>query len=354
MLAVRCPGRSSSPTWAAARGGIGPGSAKLDRSAVTGARRQTIVTTGRPSVTPAAGQAANATVHSVWPLTADPHAGGPGYPDMAMVAGPRAWNGKLVVFLPGTGDEPSCCRLFLTQAAGLGFHVIGLTYDNSTAVGLQCLNDLSCYGTVHQDVFTGADHSRYSRVRPRDGVEHRLVALLSYLRRTYPDEGWGHFLAGGLPAYADIVMAGHSQGGAEAAFIASRRRVAGVVMLSSPPDTDSRLRPATWLGTVPAGQTPISHYFGFVNQADPYIGRIRADWEAMGLTALGPPAPADGASSAYYRTHELVSSAPVPEAGPSAAHNSTADDDAQPLCPAAAPATQPSGDTSCNQRPGSH
>jgi len=49
--------------------------------------------------------------------------------------------------------------------------------------------------------------------------------------------GGERFLSHGFPRYGSIVMAGHSQGGAEAAFVATQRTVAGVVMLSSPPDT---------------------------------------------------------------------------------------------------------------------
>lgn len=244
--------------------------------------------------------------------------------DLPLVGEPAGWNGDLVVFLAGTGDEPSCCQLFLTEAADLGFHVIGLSYDNATAVATRCGNDLSCYGVVHQDVFTG--------------IERGLVAVLSYLQRAYPREGWGRFLSGGLPRYGSIVLAGHSQGGAEAAFIATRHDVAGVVMLSAPPDTGLVLRPATWLAGVRTGKTPLSRYFGFIHSGDPYAGRISADWKAMGLAAFGPLTSVDGARAPYGESHELISAAPLPQIGVPAAHDGTAVDSAQPLCPDATPA----------------
>jgi hypothetical protein len=165
--------------------------------------------------------------------------------------------------------------------------------------------------------------------------------LLSYLQRRYPGEGWGRFLSHDLPRYGSIVMAGHSQGGAEAAFIATQRTVAGVVMLSSPPDTDDHLRPASWLAGVPAEKTPISRYFAFAHRGDPYYDRISADWKAMGLTVLSPPVTVDGTSPPYGGSHELISAAPVPPTGPAAAHNSTADDNAQPLCPDGSPENAP-------------
>lgn len=239
--------------------------------------------------------------------------------DLPLVGEPAGWNGDLVVFLAGTGDEPSCCQLFLTEAADLGFHVIGLGYDNATAVAIRCGNDLSCYGVAHQDVFAG--------------IERGLVAVLSYLQRTYPREGWGRFLSGGLPRYGSIVLAGHSQGGAEAAFIATRRAVAGVVMLSAPPDTDLVLRPATWLAGVRAGKTSVSRYFGFMHSGDPYVGRVSADWKAMGLAAFGRLTSVDGARVLYGGSHELISAAPLPQTGVPDAHDGTAVDSAQPLCP---------------------
>jgi hypothetical protein len=103
-------------------------------------------------------------------------------------------------------------------------------------------------------------------------------------------------------------------------------------MLSSPPDTDGRLRPASWLARVPAGKTPIARYFGFANRADPFFGRIAADWKAMGLDVLGSPVSADQPGAHSSIAHELISTAAVPATGRAAAHNATADDTAQPLC----------------------
>ena len=298
--------------------------------------------TAQPGPSPAATAPAGAlastraprhiTTHQVPQARSDPGAGGPGYPSLALVGPAGDWNGKLVVFLAGTGDEPSCCRQFLAQAVVLGFHAISLGYDNATPVATRCSDNLSCYGAVHENVFTGADPSHLSSMPPRGGVEHRLVALLSFLRRRYPDEGWGKFLVADRADYGSIVLAGHSQGGAEVAFIATQRRVAGVVMLSSPPDTDGRLRPASWLAHVPAGKTPIARYFGFANRADPFFGRIATDWRVMGLDALGSPVSVDQPGAHSALAHELISTAAVPATGRAAAHNATADDGAQPLC----------------------
>ncbi|MBV8160844.1 MAG: hypothetical protein JO265_07975, partial [Acidimicrobiia bacterium] len=223
------------------------------------------------------------------------------------------------------------CEMFLDEAAALGFHAVGLTYNNTVAVGSRCLNNLACYGTVRHNVFDGSQPSAYSAVPPADGVEHRLSALLGYLARTYPGEGWGSFLVGGRVGYGSIVMSGHSQGGGEAAFIGTLRPLAGVVSLSSPPDTNDQHQAAPWLSTVASGATAGGQYFAFYHQGDPFAPRIRADWTAMGLDGLGPLTSVDTQGPPYGLTHELTSSAPVPRVV-LADHDATAVDNAQPLC----------------------
>jgi hypothetical protein len=269
---------------------------------------------------------------SVSPSATDRRIAGPNDPDLA-VLGPRSsWNGLLLVFLPGSGGQPVCCRLFLDEAATLGYHTIGLTYDNTIAVGSRCRNDLSCYGAVRLNVFDGSDPTAPTGVVPRDGVEHRLAALLATLARTHPGDGWGAFVAHGRPEYRSIVFAGHSQGGGEAAFIGTVRQLRGVISLSSPPDTNDLHVAAPWLSAVAGGPTPLDQYYAFVHVGDPFLPRIEADWAAMGLGGLGPITSVDQTGPPYAKSHELISSAALP-AVVLATHDSTAVDGAQPLCP---------------------
>jgi hypothetical protein len=278
------------------------------------------------------GPAGRITSYDVAPSATDPGLSGPNDMNLA-VRGPRSsWNGLLVVFLAGSGGKPQCCRGFLDEAASLGFHAVGLTYDNTVAVGTRCLNDLACYGAVRLDVFDGADPSAPTGVTMENGVAHRLVALLSTLARDHPADGWGAFLSHGRPNYRSIVWAGHSQGGGEAAFIGTIRAVRGVISLSSPPDTDDLHVAAPWLATVRTGATPLDRYFAFVHTGDPFLPRIRADWTAMGLDTLGPLTSVDETGAPYGRTHELISAAALPPVV-LASHDATAVDEAQPLCP---------------------
>jgi hypothetical protein len=279
-------------------------------------------------------------VHAVRPTQADPPVTGPDSPSLAMVDPRSRSNGLLLVFLPGTGGQPACCRLFLRTAASLGYLAIGLTYDNQTAVGIRCLNDLSCFGTVRRDIFDGTDPSANLSLPRRDGIEHRLTSLLSYLARRYPREGWGRFLSRRRPLWSRIVISGHSQGGGEAALIGAIRRLRGVVTLSSPPDTNLSHQAATWVSGVRRGRTPIGRIIAFVHAGDPFYPRILADWTAMGLGSLGSLGSVDNAAPPYRHTHELISSAPLP-AVVLAEHDSTAVDSATPACPNGSPRYAP-------------
>lgn len=279
-------------------------------------------------------------VHQVGPRQTDPRITGPPHPNLAMIATGVRQNGLLVVFLPGTGGKPGCCQLFLRQAALLGFHAIGLQYNNQTAVGAKCLNSLRCFGTVRQNVFDGTDPTPRSAIPPRDGVEHRLSALLSYLVRRYPGEGWGQFLLGAVPRWGSIVISGHSQGGGEAAFIGAERGLSGVVTLSSPPDTDLHHQPATWVYGVPSGATPLARVVAFVHTRDPFYARIVADWGAMNLARFGSMTSVDSVAAPYDHSHQLISSAALPHVV-LATHDSTAVDSATPRCPDGSPEYAP-------------
>lgn len=241
------------------------------------------------------------TVHVVSPALADRGATGPGTPSLAVAGARSNANGLLLVFLPGAGARPSCCTLFLSQAASLGYLAISLAYESQTTVGT------------------------------RDDILDRLAAVLRYLAGRYPDEGWTHLLRDGQPRWSSIVMSGHSQGGSEAVFIATAIRLRGAIALSAPADPYLSHRPAAWLASVPHGPTPLRRIVGFVHERDPLYGRIVADWGAMRLPSLGHLSTVDGASSPYGGTHELASSARLPSVV-LAPHDSTAVDTATPRC----------------------
>jgi hypothetical protein len=270
-------------------------------------------------------------VLQVPPTTTNPILVEPAVPNFVALDTAVPSNSELLVFFPGTGGQPDCCQLLLKEAAQLGFHTIGLTYENTQAVATICRNNLTCYATVRQNEFDGTDASAYSNVAPAQSISDRLVDMLGYLAKTYPSQGWASFLSGGQVNWNLVVVAGHSQGGGDAAYIAKIEKVEGVIMLSSDVDSTSTTPPlaATYLTT--GHLTALNRYIGFDHTRDPFYPKIRADWTALDLASFGPAVSVDTSSPPYSHTHQLITSAAVPNMI-LATHDSTAVDSATPLC----------------------
>ena len=279
--------------------------------------RSSVVTA--PASTP--GGLSTVTTYHIQPTATASGLSGPSAPDFVAVDRGVSSNGELFLFLPGTGGQPECCQDLLETAAETGFLAIGLTYPNTEAVGKICLNDLSCYGIVRQNDFDGSAPSTFSDITPANSIQSRLVDLLLYLAARHPRQGWGQFLDGPTPVWSRIVVAGHSQGGGDAAYVAKIRRVEGVVMLSSPVDssaTDPPV-PATYLTT--GHLTPLERYVAFDHVDDPFHDKIVADWTALDLQSFGPAASVDGSRPPFRqlpRARDLCRRAPG--SGPGARH----------------------------------
>ena len=142
--------------------------------------------------------------------------------------------GRLFVFLPGTGATPALYRGILRVGADRGYHAIGLNYPNAEAVGVLCLNsvDADCHGKVRNEVINGVDTSALVAVSPTESLLNRLTKLLQWLHAQSPGEGWGAFvLPSGALDWSRITVAGHSQGGGHAAWIAQQVAVAACGVL---------------------------------------------------------------------------------------------------------------------------
>lgn len=98
------------------------------------------------------------------------------------------------------------------------------------------------------------------RDRPEDAIVPRLTRLLQHLVGSDPEGQWDRYLDGAEPRWSLIALAGQSQGGGMAAFLAQSREVAGVVMFSGGWDhgrdgiapwyrRESRTPSARWWGT---------------------------------------------------------------------------------------------------------
>jgi hypothetical protein len=205
--------------------------------------------------------------------------------------------GRLWLFLPGTGARPDQYSLLARRAAQLGFHSIHLAYINNQAVNSVCPGkEATCHEDMRREIITGEDTSPYTVVDPANSIVHRLVALLTYLDRLYPDEDWGRFLDAGRPRWDLITVGGQSQGAGHAAFIGKLYSVARVVMFSG-------TEPAPWT-SVP-GATPPDRYYAIAHQLEPIYTPITRSWQNLGIP--GSPVSVDSGPAAYQGAHQLFS-----------------------------------------------
>ncbi len=246
-------------------------------------------------------------------------------------------NDKLFVFMPGTGARPRGYQLIPLEAARLGYHVIGLMYQNNVAVVDLCTGspDPDCSGNVRMEIIDGVDRSTLVEVNPANSIDNRLTKLLLYLDAQYPDEEWSRFLKHGAPKWSQIVVSGHSQGAGQAALIGTIRHVHRVVMFSGPPDARVPEEPDAW---VSIGETPASKYFELLHQRDHLAPGILANVRAFGLERFGDPVAPELGQPPYGGSHVLITDlAPQGGYGTPNPHRSSSLDMWTPLSPDGTP-----------------
>jgi hypothetical protein len=215
--------------------------------------------------------------------------------------------GQLFLFLSGSYGQPGRQLLIMQEAVELGYHAINLCYPNSWTVSELCHDskDLDCHAKVRLQIIDGTPRTRKINISRANSLENRLVKLLLYLNEKQPEEGWSNYLDGELPLWESIVVAGHSQGGGQAAIIAKDRLVARVIMFGAPADRNSIFdRLAPWLSEPHV--TPADRYYGLVHYKDPAFGKILQAWNLLGMTAYGKPLKIDARTSPYNNSHCLV------------------------------------------------
>jgi hypothetical protein len=239
---------------------------------------------------------------------------------------------RLFVFLPGTFGKPQNVRAIVREAAASGLHAVGLNYPNNATVGSLCSGsaDANCHGNVRTEILTGSDTTSLVSITRANAIENRLIKLLQALHAQAPTEGWNAYLTGtSEPDWSRIRVAGHSQGGGHAAFIAKRYAVDRAIYFSAPADVATN-QLAPWL--LVAGVTPGTHQAGFAHERDELaaLSVVGATWQALGLT--GALTAVDGAAAPFGGARQLTTdAAAAPDARAAAPlHGSTVVDDATP------------------------
>lgn len=230
---------------------------------------------------------------------------------------------KLFVFFPGSGAEPNNYHLIIQQAANNGYRAIGLQYPNTPTLVELCAqsSDADCFEKVRLEILNGVDWSDKISVNYSNSLKNRLIKLLVYLHAQHPDEGWLNYLNGNAIKWSSVIVAGHSQGGAQAALIAKKHRVSRVAMFSAPGEHSGALRAyAPWLSAPSA--TPNEKYYGFNHVNDFASNAVLPAWKIMGMDAYGAIVNVDSTLPPYNGSRRLTTAARPARIDDKANHNS--------------------------------
>lgn len=270
--------------------------------------------TPTPTPTPTATPRPAQTEREIAPATANPALAASDAANFTINPDPAvAPRGRLFVMLPGTGAIPRNYRTIVRTGASRGWHGIGLTYPNAEAVGDLCggTTDPDCTGNTRREIITGESLSALVAVNAANSITGRLTALLTYLDRTFPTEGWGQFLRNGAVDWSLVTVAGHSQGAGHAAYMAKLFSLDRAVMFSGAGDVGVPGSPIARWFSLP-NITPASRQYGFTHTADELVtfALLRSNWNAIGLPApAGGPVSVDGANPPYGSSNQLSTSA---------------------------------------------
>jgi hypothetical protein len=177
---------------------------------------------------------------------------------------------RLLLMIVGTDASADHNIPFFNFAASMGYHVISLDYKN-TVITTVCSNsnDSACFNNFRQEIMFGTPVSPQVEVDSANSIYHRFYALLSYLAKNYPQQGWTQYVNNNAIQWQKIIVAGHSQGAGHAAFIGKKFPVYRVLIFAGPQDFFVHFNsPAGWV--LQKGITNSSKYFAFLHVKDPY------------------------------------------------------------------------------------
>lgn len=228
----------------------------------------------------------------------------------------------LYVFFPGTYRNPTNSKATTQKAASLGYHAIGLMYDNLVAGNPLCktTGDITCHRRARLEVIDGVDRHPSVNVNTANSVINRLTKLLVYLNKTRPTQGWSQYLLNGKPNWSKIIVAGHSQGGAIAGVIGKHYPIKKVIMISMIDFLNNGKIPDWEL--MPLNNEKFYHITNLADELVPYP-KVKATWAAMGMDAYGGRINVDWNAFPYSNTHTLITTRTPTTTMVDKFHNST-------------------------------
>jgi hypothetical protein len=239
--------------------------------------------------------------------------------------------GKLLVFIGGTNSAPSQYQDFCTEAAGVGYHVIDVNYLNTiTTLACQEETDADCFTKFHDEIIFGTDASSLVDVDASNSLVNRILKLLEFLHKSYPNEGWNQYFTNNDLNYAKFVLAGHSQGGGHATYLAFKYEVDRLIVFSSPNDySENYSAVAGWCGETFA--TSSDRFYGLMHKRDEVVppSEQYAVWQTINLLNSADTVSADKAG--YANFHALYTNFDAdPSATSHSFHNVPVMDKAEP------------------------
>jgi hypothetical protein len=214
---------------------------------------------------------------------------------------------KLFVFLPGTSGAPGFYTLILKKAAALGYHCIGLMYPNNSDLYIAASTnpDNTAFGKGRKEIFEGTDQIAGVNVNADNCIKTRLIKLLQYQQAQHPTENWQQFLNGSDVNWSKVVIAGHSQGGGHAFYIAKQVSVDRAISFSSI-DWNSTLNiSAAWV-TQP-GATAVSQLYSFNHPLDEIFSYANVQTQLNDIGLPGSAVNIDLTATPYNASHRLIS-----------------------------------------------
>lgn len=216
---------------------------------------------------------------------------------------------KLFIFLPGTGGSPDFYRLIVRRAAALGYHAVGLMYPNGSELYSWSGSnpDNSQFGKCRQEIFDGTNQTLGVTVDGNNCIKGRLVKLLQYLATQYPSLNYQQFLNGNDLKWNQCVLAGHSQGGGHAFYIAKQVSVDKTIAFASI-DWNALLgRSADWESV--SGATPISKFYSFNSPRDEVFNYTNVQTQLNDMGIQGAAVSIDNSTIPYNNTRRLITNA---------------------------------------------
>lgn len=234
---------------------------------------------------------------------------------------------RLFIFFPGTGAAPKAYKEILKTAANMGYHAIGLSYNNSQTISSLCNGEpADCQGLARAEIFYGQGSSAVVAVDSTHCIRRRITDLLHYLDISYPSAGWGQFLTPQDSIdWSKICVSGHSQGAGMASVIAYWYNVYRAAFFASGGDWSGTVQDvADWMKQPSA--TPASAKYAFTHIHDELLWNnfdfTPVMWDTMGLYSFGSCLDVDTLTTDYYGAHCFTSSRTISGISPIRYHNS--------------------------------